>query len=372
MNNHIKELDGLRGIAVLLVIFFHLFLRAIFFTQVPILKIFAAFTSVGWAGVDIFFTLSGFLITSILLKTKSRENYFKNFYIRRILRIFPLYYAAIILVLLFIPNLEPEFINSRGRTLSLMLLYQQNWIPLLKNYSMTLYLSATWSLAIEEQFYFLWPFIVYKLNREQLLGLGTGYIVLSILARIVGIAFWPNLAQAALFFYYAPFARFEEILFGSLLAVLLTFQRIEQRIRLFSIPLSLLSLAAFISLCFLSLPGSPSPQESIPLTIGGYTTIAVFAAGLIGVFVTSSPENILRRIFKTSVLTFFGKYSYSMYLFHMVPVLLLAHTFWYSGMHSWASFVMYVVATFLITILIALLTWNLLEKHMLNLKKYFE
>ncbi|MFM8427438.1 MAG: acyltransferase family protein, partial [Chloroflexota bacterium] len=125
MENRVKELDGLRGIAVALVMALHLFKRAGYFTEHPILEGFITFTTVGWVGVDIFFTLSGFLITSILLKSKTDEHYFKNFYVRRVLRIFPLYYAAILFVLFFAPKVEEEFTNQLSTALPIMLLYQQ-------------------------------------------------------------------------------------------------------------------------------------------------------------------------------------------------------------------------------------------------------
>jgi len=91
MDKRVDELDGIRGIAILLVFAFHAFKRADYFTTNPILHFITKLTSVGWMGVDIFFVLSGFLITSILLQTKGEKGFFKNFYARRILRVFPLY-----------------------------------------------------------------------------------------------------------------------------------------------------------------------------------------------------------------------------------------------------------------------------------------
>jgi peptidoglycan/LPS O-acetylase OafA/YrhL len=373
MLNRIKELDGLRGVAVVLVMALHIFKRAAYFTEHPVLETFTKITTVGWVGVDIFFTLSGFLITSILLKSKTEEHYFRNFYVRRALRIFPLYYAAIAFVLLFAPKVEPEFTAQLKTALPIMLLYQQNWALLFKGFYITQYLGITWSLAIEEQFYFIWPFVVYKLNREQLVKASIGYIIVSMTARILGTLFWPNLAQASTFFYYTSFARFEEMLFGGLLAVFLTYEGSHEKVRRYANPLFLVSFAIFIALHLLSLPGSPHPEHSsIPLMLGGYTTAALFTLGLIGVFVTHPPENILRRIFHNPILTFLGQYSYSLYLFHMTAVLILLDTFWHSGMRGWKPFVLYPVTVYIAAIVIALLTWNLLEKHMLNLKKYFE
>src|SRR5258706_6308443 len=255
MKNRVKELDCLRGIAVMLVMAGHIFKRAAYFTENPTLNAITGITTIGWSGVDIFFTLSGFLITSILLRAKNKEHYFKNFYVRRILRIFPLYYVAIVVVLLFVPNIEPEFTRELGKILPLMLLYQQNWVPLLKGLYLTQYLGITWSLAIEEQFYFIWPFIVYKLNREQLMKISVGYIIFSLIARTLVTIFWPDLGQASTFFYFSSFARFEELLFGGLLAVFLNYDGAVQKIKRFSMGVFVTSLSVFIVLCLLSLPG---------------------------------------------------------------------------------------------------------------------
>ncbi len=373
MENRIKELDGLRGIAVVLVMALHIFKRAAYFTEHPVLETVAGFANVGWVGVDIFFTLSGFLITSILLRAKNKEHYFRNFYMRRVLRIFPLYYAAIALILLFAPKVEPEFTSQLNIALPIMLIYQQNWAMLFKDFHMTQYLGITWSLAIEEQFYLLWPFVVYRLDKERLVKFSLGYIAISWLARILGTLLWPETGQATSFFFYASFARFEEVLFGALLAVFLTVDGGREQVRRYSIPVVGISLAVFIALCLMSLPGIPHPDfGSVPLTLGGYTTAALFSAGLIGVFVTHPPQNILRKIFQNPILIFLGKYSYSMYLFHMAAALILLDMFWHSGMRGWKPFILYPLTTYIVTALIALLTWNLLEKHMLGLKKYFE
>ncbi len=373
MLSRIKELDGLRGVAVVLVMALHIFKRAAYFTDHALLETFTTITTVGWVGVDIFFTLSGFLITSILLRSKTEEHYFRNFYVRRALRIFPLYYAAIALVLLFAPKVEPEFTEQLSTALPIMLLYQQNWALLFNGFHITQYLGITWSLAIEEQFYFIWPFIVYKLSREQLVKASVGYIVVSIIVRILGTLFWPSISQASTFFYYTSFARFEEMLFGGLLAVFITYEGSHEKVRRFAAPLFIISLAVFIILHLMSLPDSLHPAySSIPLTLGGYTTAALFSLGLIGVFITHPPENILRRIFQNPILTFLGKYSYSIYLFHMTAALILLDVFWHSELRGWKPYILYSVTTYIVSVLIALLTWNLLEKHMLSLKKYFE
>ncbi len=373
MQNRIKELDGLRGVAVVLVMALHIFKRAAYFTKHPVLLAVSNLTTIGWVGVDIFFTLSGFLITSILLEAKSEVGYFRNFYARRILRIFPLYYFAIAFVLLFAPKVEPEFTSQLGTALPVMLLYMQNWAMLFDGFHITQYLGITWSLAIEEQFYLLWPLIVFFLKKDQLIKVGAGYVFVSIAARVVGMMFWHDPGEAARFFYYTSFTRFEEIIIGALLAIFVTYDHGKDAIRRYSLPVFLASFAVFAGLCVLSFPDALHPEyANIPLVIGGYTSAAVFSAGLIGVFITHPPQNILKRLFQNPVAVFLGKYSYSIYLFHMTAALILLDVFWHSGMRGWKPYVLYVVTTYIATVIISLITWNVLEKHMLRLKKYFE
>ncbi len=373
MDHRIKELDGLRGVAVIIVMALHIFKRASYFTEHPVLLSITKLTSIGWVGVDIFFALSGFLITSILLRAKREEHYFRNFYVRRVLRIFPLYYAALAFLLLFAPKIEPEFTKQLNVALPVLLLYQQNWAMLFKDFHITQYLGITWSLAIEEQFYLIWPLVVFFLNRERLLKVSIGYIVVSLMARIIGVIFWGDLGDVSRFFYYASFARFEEMLFGALLAVFLTGEGSREQVRRYSLPLFLVSFLGFVALCLMSMPDSLHPEyANYPLTVGGYTTAALFTTGLVGVFVTHPVQDVLRRLFQNSILAFFGKYSYSMYLFHMTAALILLDVFWHGELRGWKPYVLYIITTYAVTMLAALLTWNLLEKHMLGLKKYFE
>lgn len=150
---HIPALDGIRGIAVVLVLLFHLHIPGL---------------SLGWAGVPLFFVLSGFLITGILIdaKTENFSDYIKSFYIKRTLRIFPLFYLYLLLnlVVLLATNRPTDgyawyFTYLQNYHLGAAI-YSQGNIPGI--------VGHTWSLAVEEQFYLIWPFVVYFLNRKQL------------------------------------------------------------------------------------------------------------------------------------------------------------------------------------------------------------
>ena len=372
-DERVNELDGLRGIAVIMVIALHTFNRANVFTHHETLYFITSLTSIGWVGVDIFFVLSGFLITSILLRTREREGYFKNFYMRRVLRIFPLYFFCVAIIIFLTPTLDPDFSSQIPRVLPILILYQQNWIGIFGGVWLTQYLSVTWSLAIEEQFYFVWPAIVYFMRKEVLIKTSIGIIVLSILVRILGVLFWDNVSQVTLFFFYNTFTRFEQLVFGALLAIAFTFRGWKERLRPISFPVFLISLIAFLTLCIISLPNDPHPaHNNIPLTIAGYTLASVFSAALIAFLLLNNKKTVAHKFFQNSFLVFYGKHSYAMYLIHLPVALILLDALWHTGIRGWKMYSVYIVLTYGITAILSLLTWHLLEKHMLNLKKYFE
>jgi peptidoglycan/LPS O-acetylase OafA/YrhL len=374
MNERVKELDGIRGVAVIAVIALHTFSRADQFTNNYMIESLAQLANAGWVGVDMFFTLSGFLITSILLRTREKPGYFKNFYMRRALRILPLYFTLILTVFIFAPKLDPEFRSQFFNALPVLLLFQQNWTVLFLNVPITGYLWVTWSLAVEEQFYFIWPLVVYRLRKEMLLKFGLAFIALSILARILGIMFLMKIGRADIFsfFFYNSFTRFEQLVIGSLLAILLTNDELKEKIRAYSLSVFFISFFGFLSICILSPVISHPIQGYVPLTIAGYTLSALFTAGLIAACVTYPGNTLIRRLFRNRVLIFFGKYSYSMYLFHIPFALAFFSAFREANMRGVSVAVVYIGLVFTLTAATALLTWNLIESPMLNLKKYFE
>jgi peptidoglycan/LPS O-acetylase OafA/YrhL len=163
------ELDTLRGMAVLLVLLFHGFgsrYRVNGFSGFP--KLFVEATLPGWIGVNLFFVLSGFLITGILLDTKSKTNYYQSFYIRRALRILPLYYAVLVLLLV----LTRTGLDSREITwpfLGLSFFYLSNLAVL---FGVHMQYGVLWTLSVEEHFYLLWPAAVHSFSRRQVAIIG--------------------------------------------------------------------------------------------------------------------------------------------------------------------------------------------------------
>ena len=182
------ELDTLRGVAVLLVLFFHGF--GFEFTTRGLsgaAKLFVAVTLPGWAGVNLFFVLSGFLITGILLDSKWRADYYRRFYYRRVLRILPIYYA----VLIFLAALPRLGFVDRGASwgfLALCCVYLAN---ITNFFGVPMQYGVLWTLAIEEHFYLLWPTLVRKSSRRVIAIAGTAVFLLCPLLRwIYVLAGW--------------------------------------------------------------------------------------------------------------------------------------------------------------------------------------
>ena len=153
-------LDGLRGFSILLVLFSHNFS-------------FITFSKLFDTGVDLFFVLSGFLITDILLKTKKNKKFLQTFYIRRILRIFPIYYLSLVAFLVLAPHfaqLKEQYSYYQNNQIFLWF-YLQNWLPIIHPppFYHTQIFGHFWSLSIEEHFYIVWPFLILAYKKSKAL-----------------------------------------------------------------------------------------------------------------------------------------------------------------------------------------------------------
>ena len=371
----VNELDGMHGIATILVISYHIFKRGDYFTTNAILHFVTSLTLYGWYALDTFFVLSGFLITGILLRTKEEKHYFKNFYVRRSLRVFPLYYFVLALILFLMPRLDPDYVAEIPKSLPYYLFYQQNWFHFMTSVKGTEHLSVTWSLAIEEQFYLLFPFLVFYTRKETLAKIAGAIIAVSILARILSVFLWTDVAQMTNFYFYNTFTRFEEISFGILIAIAFTYPEWKAKLTKIAMPVFLITYPTLLIAEVITSReiGIPHPAYgNVPLTVIGYTLASVFASALIVVLTTHDRTAFIRRFFRNKILVFFGDHSYSIYLFHMPVGLTLLDFMWRSGYRGWQFYFIYIGLTIGITILISTLTWNFLEKPMLNLKKYFD
>jgi peptidoglycan/LPS O-acetylase OafA/YrhL len=174
----IPELDGLRGLAALSILAFHS--REKYFYPC-------------WAGVDLFFVLSGYLITRVILDNGALEGFLFRFYARRGLRIWPIYYLSLALLVLTVAlGINESALDDWPWFATYMQYIPRFWSP--KSPAFPWYLCHTWTLALEEQFYLIWPAVVVLAGRRRVVPLAAGAIVLAVLARAYGL--YPRLLPA--------------------------------------------------------------------------------------------------------------------------------------------------------------------------------
>lgn len=291
---HLPTLDGLRGVAVLMVVFYHYLPRA---GGGGLFRI----GSFGWAGVDIFFVLSGFLITTILFRQRTLPHALPNFYVRRVLRLFPLFYVLAGLMLLLTPVLHLHWKWPQLAFLFYGANYLMAWNP---GYSFIgpFALLHIWSLAVEEQFYMIWPwFVCAKLKRSTLLRICAGAFILAPVVRFLLLRH-----GVSLYFVYVSLpTRMDSLFAGAGLALMPLPSRKTAHL--------VLAVSAAILLgCVLRSHSLFS--ERFPMSTVGYSAIALAAATLIVLSLHSG--TIVRRLLMLRPLRFYGRYSYGLYLWH--------------------------------------------------------
>ncbi len=195
---HLPALDAVRGMSMLMVAVYHMtFIRPTNTLETGIVFIAQSL----WVSVDIFFALSSFLITGILLDSVNKARYFRNFWARRSLRVFPLYFAIVIFSLLILPYLNHPKMSNFGRIKGdewYYWIYLQN-IPIAWGGFRHAILDVTWTLAIEEQFYLIWPFVIFLIPRARLPIVFVALFAISLAARLAmlgaGIIRWPRMLR---------------------------------------------------------------------------------------------------------------------------------------------------------------------------------
>ena len=360
---HVPALDGVRGLAIIAILIQHLFPSN---NHSPhwVLQALLVLRNQLWCGVQLFFALSGFLITGILFDTLNTPNYFRNFFGRRCLRIFPLYYGVLGVLLLLTPVFHFHWQGQAYRLLTYTpaIPFRSDWS---QNPSPYIALTHFWSLAVEEQFYLFWPFLIFWLRTGRriliatIVGAGFALIVRTSVA-LAGL--WPinHTLPACL----------DSLMLGCSLAVLVR-SRYRNRVLRWATPVFLLSaaLAIFQALTH----NNYSWRNSFYLTTIGLTIISLASASLIAACLKNG--SAAQSIFKGRVLRFFGRYSYGLYVFHfsayvtadhlLTPVL-SAHGFSAPKVRLAVGMVALVVS-----VVVALLSYHLYEKHFLRLKRYF-
>ncbi|MBX6333162.1 MAG: acyltransferase [Gemmatimonadaceae bacterium] len=368
---HIPALDGVRGVAILLVFTYHA-LRGL-----PVVRwheeLINRAANAGWVGVDLFFVLSGFLITGILLEAKGGTRYFRSFYTRRVLRIFPLYFACVALVIWLVPALHlatpADAATLRSEQwwywtyLVNVMVARHDWPSAVWN------TGHLWSLSIEEQFYLLWPAVVLVLDDRALLRTAAALVLGATLLRgALVIAH----ASATAIYVLLP-TRMDSLAAGAGLAVLARAPGAWAALRRWAPAAGTVAALALAAIIYRE--GMLYSERRLT-QLAGYPALVALAAVTI-VSATSAPAGSVRAWFWSHpVLRFFGRYSYGLYVWHHLAIPLLRTyvlpdaalpAFHGSHLPGYALFYLLALA---VSLGVALASWHLLEHPFLSLKRF--
>lgn len=360
---HVAALDGVRGLAILAVMGVHMFASNSYSPHVAI-RVLLTVRNQLWVGVVLFFALSGFLITGILFDTLNSRNYFRTFFGRRALRIFPLYYGVLGVLLLFS---VPFHLHWQGQAYRLLtytpnILFLPDWGP---NPSIYLNLVHFWSLAVEEQFYLLWPLLVFWLRSWRKIFFAT------LIGVAISLALRTALAMAGMWpgNHTLP-GCMDSLLMGGSLALLVR-SRHRERVLSWGAPVFLATVALTL---FEALTHKDFVWEkNFYLTTIGMTVLSL---GMTGFIAAALRTGSVAQIFcGTRILRFFGRYSYGLYVYHyslyettkiLLAPLLVAHAVSKPLMDLSVGLLSGSAA-----VVMAVLSYELYEKHFLRLKRHF-
>jgi peptidoglycan/LPS O-acetylase OafA/YrhL len=365
-SGRLPELDGIRGIAIIWVVLYNT-------TDLlpPTLhgawQMLAFLVHPGWIGVQLFFALSGFLITQSLLDTQRATNYFRAFYARRALRTLPLYYTVLILLLIVAPALRvgPRLLQANLKEQLSLWLFFVNW-----THTAPYGFAHFWSLAVEEQFYLLWPLIVHRISARRLFAVCVCIAPIALAARSImvfgGASSWAV--------YSATTSRMDALALGGAGACLL---RNPAAYSWLASRLTTLNLAA-LALFVIGIPITHAyDPDAIQCQIFGFTLLALCCATLVTSAAAGGEQarrTVVARVLCWAPLRSCGKYSYAIYVFHQLIHKLLGEPWMVSkfGGHPPALAVYaYSLTVGLVSFCAAFLSYHLIEKHFLALKHLF-
>jgi peptidoglycan/LPS O-acetylase OafA/YrhL len=358
---HIAELDGLRGIAIFLVILHHFWPATGALTPAkPIIHL-------GWIGVDLFFVISGFLITGILLDTRGKPGYFKNYLARRALRVFPLYYLLVITAFVVIPAVQPgsfwhsEFVQESGSPLW-YLLYAGNIREAITGVEPAYILAPLWSLSIEEQFYLSFPLLVALLQRRTLVRVLVAMVILAPVFRAVMLVLVPDNERIQ---YLATPARMDVLALGALLAV-----AVRSPINLPSRQTVGKILAVLAGVCAIVFLAGGFNRYTPFARVVGYSLIAFTWLSFV-IWTVQGRGDKSTAWLRVRPLQWLGKVCYGVYILQRPAEVILLRILGKTGIEIDPESFTLVVVKMLFTFLVAALSWKLFEKPILRLKDRF-
>ena len=363
--DHLSALDGLRGVAILVVLVHNLRLIKQPIDGDLISLAWVKVGDLGWIGVQLFFVLSGFLITRILLNTLSASNYYSGFYARRALRIMPLYYATLIVWLIVLPALSlvaPHDSSHDGY----LWVFLSNWVqPLHPSGSG---LAHFWSLAVEEQFYLIWPLAIRWAAGKR--GTAAGALWLCGAVALASLAFrvamlatgWPTEAV-----YEFTVCRMDALAMGGAVAAAMALPNLRDWLTLRAKWVDCGALAVFLMGAGVSRLYRQTGE--VPQT-AGYSLLALAFALLVLSIALGRSHPVLRNGFLRAA----GKYSYALYVFHY-PFKMVSDTWiWPNGLGIpvvVADALRILIASAVVSVL-AMLSYRFLEQPILRQKHRFE
>jgi peptidoglycan/LPS O-acetylase OafA/YrhL len=365
------ELDGIRGIAIVLVLIWH---YAVILLSSPPGSVFFYLQrglSLSWSGVDLFFVLSGFLIGGILLDNKDASNYFRVFYTRRICRIFPLYFAWLLLFIVLIALVPSPGKSVMGGWLFDAHMPLWTYATFTQNIAMAVsadfgsnWLSATWSLAVEEQFYLVLPPLIFLLTRRQIPRLLVILVTVALALRYGSFLVLPHPRFAS---YVLMPSRADALMLGVLCAYAVRQRRVLEFLKrrvgwmylVFAILFADLGFSIFTSRWPVLGPFAMRPY--------GYSVLALFYSCFLLIAVTEE-RGILSAIARIRWLRGLGAISYGIYMIHIAVIgamhgLLLKQS---PQINSWRDAVV-TLAALLCTLAIAILSWRFFERPILSI-----
>ena len=362
-------LDGIRALATLFVFSWH-YCRLVFNNEV--------FTW-GWVGVNLFFVLSGFLITGILVDSLHCQRYFRDFYIRRTLRIFPLYYAIWLLFLLATPLLHVQW----NRYVAAMAFFIGNFFkagvnvhanPGFLHYipspgvTTVVLVDHFWSLCVEEQFYLVWPFLIWTIREpRRLLFLCLCMIAITPIGRIAyQVTHAPTSNMDVL--YYNSFSRADALFLGAAIALWLRLSAPSPHfLRKIAIASLIAPFLILFSLRSLESNGAPAPLAD-PLTFTiGFTLINIAAGGLLLLSIES--KSLLVSVLQGRPFVLIGRVGYGLYIFsQLLYIELIRHM---RHFNSPLGRYLFPLVAFLISLAISLISFRYLESPFLGLRGRF-
>lgn len=368
---YFPSLNGVRFVAALGVIMHHLEQHKYIFGLKNVYRTSFVGGVFGKLGIIMFFVLSGFLITYLLLKEKEKTGRIsvKNFYIRRMLRIWPLYYLIVLTGLFIMPYLpfmqvpgRSEFVHDHfGIKVFFMIFFMPNIVDTIFRTTPIPYTDQVWSVGVEEQFYFVWPWLVkYSKNlMKTLMYIITGYFIIKFTLETLNYIYPQNK-----YFdnenYFWTFFCIDDIALGGIMACVLYYKKEKVLNFLFN---KYVQIFTYVSLAIITVKGIAVPHVT-------YEVYAIFFAVMI-INLAANPKTIIS--FEHKVLNYLGKITYGLYLYHYIAIVIAIKL----GMryinkdNLFMSNLVFYTITFGLCILLAVVSYEFFEKRFLRIKVKF-